>query len=231
MHFSRDFIIGIINRCPLFAGKNEDEIDSILNCTPHSINRYGKSSYIVQTQGKMPLLHIILSGTVEIHRPLMTGNTLCIDTRTTGDMFGGAVILGGENEGYPCNVLASEPVWLLQIHRRDLLNLLLIDGDISRNLYSIFSHRVYDANTKIELLSYSAINRKIAYYLTVMTQADQSGAVTLPFTKTKWAEFLNVSRPSLMRELKVLSEEGYISIKGRTVEIRNRDKLDNLLLF
>jgi len=223
-------MIGILKRCSLFSGKEKEDIDGILNSTPHSVNRYEKSSYIVLTQGKSPLLHIILSGTVEIHKTLMTGNTLCIDTRTTGDMFGGAVILGGEDEGYPCNIVATEPVWLLQIHRKDLLNLLLSDGEISQNLYSIFSNRVYEANTKIELLSYSSISRKIAYYLTVMTKADSSGAVTLPFTKSKWAEFLNVSRPSLMRELKVLCAAGYISIKGRTVEIRNRQKMDELLL-
>jgi CRP-like cAMP-binding protein len=53
--------------------------------------------------------------------------------------------------------------------------------------------------------------------------------IHLPFSKKTWAEYLNVSRPSLYRELKKLDDDQAIEINKNNISILNKQKLENLL--
>lgn len=53
--------------------------------------------------------------------------------------------------------------------------------------------------------------------------------VVLPFTKTTWAEYLNVSRTSLSRELKNLCEQNVIKMNGSNIVLTQRELLESLL--
>ena len=50
-----------------------------------------------------------------------------------------------------------------------------------------------------------------------------------PESISRWAMLMNVSRPSLHRELKKLEEQGIISCKDSTVTIHNTESLQNVL--
>jgi DNA-binding Lrp family transcriptional regulator len=62
-------------------------------------------------------------------------------------------------------------------------------------------------------------------------QASQTGkkSICIPGSISRWAMLINVSRPSLHRELKKLEEQGIISCKDATVTIRNAEALQNVL--
>ena len=51
----------------------------------------------------------------------------------------------------------------------------------------------------------------------------------IPFPKATWAEYLNVSRPSLSRELKFLCEQGVIKMNKNKIVILRKDLLESLL--
>ena len=62
-------------------------------------------------------------------------------------------------------------------------------------------------------------------------QIRQSGKTTvkIPDSMSKWAMIMNVSRPSLHREIKKLEEDGIIRYTGKTIEVLNPDKLQSVL--
>ena len=62
-------------------------------------------------------------------------------------------------------------------------------------------------------------------------QARQSGkdSVRIPDSVSKWAMLMNVSRPSLHRELKKLEEEGIVSYSSGVVKILDADGLQEVL--
>ena len=51
----------------------------------------------------------------------------------------------------------------------------------------------------------------------------------MPFSKAKWSEYMNVSRPSLLRELKDLSREGILTVENSIIRILDKDKLEEYL--
>ena len=62
-------------------------------------------------------------------------------------------------------------------------------------------------------------------------QARQTGKkeVRIPGSVSKWAMLLNVSRPSLHRELKRLEEDGIISCAAPMITILDDDALKDVL--
>jgi DNA-binding Lrp family transcriptional regulator len=46
---------------------------------------------------------------------------------------------------------------------------------------------------------------------------------------SKWAMIMNVSRPSLHREMKKLEKDGIIRYTGKTIEVLNPDELQSVL--
>jgi CRP-like cAMP-binding protein len=113
-----------------------------------------------------------------------------------------------------------------------MLDLISRDPILLENLLRSISNRVLLLNLKTELLSYSSIQKKIAFSLLyLMDDYSCNDKITLPYSKKKWAEYLNVSRTSLFRELKEVCEKKIIHIDSKTITILNRDSLENLLHF
>ena len=100
---------------------------------------------------------------------------------------------------------------------------------ISENILRAFANNLFNFERRLELFSYSSIQKKIAFFLLNDIENTDRSEVYLPFTKNKWAEYLNVSRPSLYRELKKLSENRFIKINKNKITILNKDGLMRLI--
>lgn len=81
----------------------------------------------------------------------------------------------------------------------------------------------------MELFSLYSIQKKIAFSLLNDFPMDEKQTISIPFSKTTWAEYLNVSRTSLSRELKILHAQEVISMKGNKIRILQIDMLESLL--
>ena len=87
----------------------------------------------------------------------------------------------------------------------------------------------YMLQQRLELMSYNGIAQKAAFWL--LLQARQSGkdSVRIPDSVSKWAMLMNVSRPSLHRELKKLEEEGIVSCSSGIIRILDAVALEEVL--
>lgn len=66
--------------------------------------------------------------------------------------------------------------------------------------------------------------RICTYFARLYKQSDNF-IMTIPFNRNGLAEFLNVSRPSLSRELGRMEDEGLIHMEGNTIEILEIDEI------
>lgn len=72
-------------------------------------------------------------------------------------------------------------------------------------------------NTRIELLTKRSIRDKLLYYFQFL-RGRTSMSFTIPFSYTDLADYLNVERSALMRELKNLCDEGVIERNGSHIK-------------
>ena len=79
--------------------------------------------------------------------------------------------------------------------------------------------------TKIEYLSYRTLRARISAFLLDHLRESGRGKFDLPYTRAEFADFLNVSRPSLSREMGRMQKEGIIRFHRRHVEILDANML------
>ena len=74
-----------------------------------------------------------------------------------------------------------------------------------------------------------SIPKKIAFSLLNDFSIAENQTIYLPFSKTTWAEYLNVSRTSLSRELKIMCDQKIISMNKNEIRILQAERLETLL--
>ena len=72
---------------------------------------------------------------------------------------------------------------------------------------------------RIELLTKRSTRDKLIGYLTLLSTRTLSKTFSLPFSLTDLADYLSVDRSAMMRELKLLKEEGFIEKNGNKITL------------
>lgn len=218
----------VLEKSSLFAHMTAAELRKILEETPHHIQCYDKGETILHLMEPAEKIGVILEGRVEAQKSFPNGSQVNVSVRVPGDMIGPAAVFS-RNQKYPCDIVSLEPVTVMMFKRDDLLGLLQKDVKILENFTRELASAAYMLQQRLELFSYNGIAQKAAFWL--LTRARQTGKdqVPVPGSVSKWALLLNVSRPSLHRELKRMEADGMISYSPPVIKILDAKALQNVL--
>lgn len=220
-------IIEALNKCIIFRGLDIIKIQDILSKTKYQVRRYSRNEFICREDQFAANIGIIITGCIEIQKVLASGNLICISHKNTGDFFGCAVAFSSENI-YPCDVFSRAHSKILFLPKISIFDMCK-ESLIAENLFNALANKILYYEKRLELFSYSSIQKKIAFFLLNEIKASSDYMVILPYTKKTWAEYLNVSRPSLCRELKKLCNNNIIKIGAAKIFILNEVALIDLL--
>jgi len=218
----------VLEKSSLFSGVPAAELREDLEGTPHHIQCYDKGETIFHLMESATRIGIILEGRVEAQKTFPNGSQVNVSIRSPGELIGPAAVFS-KSRTYPCDIVALEPATIIMFRRDDLLLLMQRDLRILENLTTEIASATYMLQQRLELLSYNGIAQKAAFWL--LMQARQSGKNTVKIldSVSKWAMLMNVSRPSLHRELKRLEAKNIISYSPPTITILNQDMLQDVL--
>ena len=218
----------VLETSSLFAGIPAKELRDDLESAPHHIQCYDKGETIFFLMEEASRVGIVLEGHVQAQKAFPNGSQVNVSLRGPGEVIGPAAVFSAARK-YPCDVVAAEPVTVMMFRREDMLCLMQKDVRILENLMTEIASATYMLQQRLELLSYNGIAQKAAFWL--LTQARQTGnnQVMIPESVSKWAMMMNVSRPSLHRELKKLDEQGIISYAPPVIRIISTETLQEVL--
>lgn len=218
----------VLEKSTLFAGMSAAEIRKALEETPHHIQCYEKDETILHLMDPATKIGIILEGSVEAQKSFPNGSQVNVSVRRSGELIGPAAVFSAGRK-YPCDIVSLEPVTVMMFRKEDLLELLQKNTRALENFISEIASATYMLQQRLELFSYSGIAQKAAFWL--LTQARQTGKdkIRIPGSVSKWAMLMNVSRPSLHRELKRLETEGMIEYAPPVVKINDAEALQEVL--
>lgn len=220
-------LVEALSRCSMFEGLSKTRIDLVLSGVHYLTREYGKNELICREEQLSESVGVIVFGCVEVQKVLASGNLICIFHKDVGDLFGGAVAFSTETI-YPCDVFSRADSKVLFFPKQSVLEMCR-DALVAENLLKSFANRILYYEKRLELFSCSSIKVKVARFLIDELSSSGHTVVRLRFTKKTWAEYLNVSRPSLSRELKKLCDDGVIGLNGDSISILDRRALVGLL--
>ena len=218
----------ILEKSTLFQGVEANVLRGYLEETPHHIQCYDKEETIFHLMNPALRIGIIQKGRVEAQKSFPNGSQVNVSVRGPGEMIGPAAVFS-KSQRYPCDIVALEPATLMMLRKEDLLSLMQKDVKILQNFTTEIASATYMLQQRLELLSYSGIAQKAAFWLLMQVRQTGKTAVQIPDSMSRWAMIMNVSRPSLHREMKKLEEEGIIRYEGKNIYVLDPDGLQAVL--
>ncbi|CDB90407.1 putative uncharacterized protein [Clostridium sp. CAG:253] len=227
-----DSIIQALSKSALCKEFAQDELLSLLEENNTEIKKYEKGSFVFE-EGDVPdRLYVLIYGLVEVSKLTFSGKKILITTiENPGDMFAEVYMFMGKSK-YDMSAQTGEESLILSISSEFFENIsyntnALAAEKIRKNLMSIFAMKAYNLSGKVRLLGCGSIREKISLYL--IENQTPSGEIAKNPSREELADYLNVTRPSLSRELGNMEKEGIIRLDGRKIVIVSQEKLEEYL--
>ena len=217
-----------LKKSSLFSGIPAAELQDILEKTPHHVRSYEKGQTVFHVMEPAAQIGVILAGCAEVKKSYPNGSQVNVSLRGPGEIIGAAAAFS-KGRKYPCDIVAAEPVTVMLFRRDALLKLMHRDARIMENLVTEIASAAYMLHQRLELFSYSGIAQKAAFWLLMQARRTKSAAVQIPGSVSGWAMQMNVSRPSLHRELKRLEEQSVIAYAPPVIRILDPEALQEVL--
>lgn len=220
--------MGVLLKCPLFKGMQPDQLKSVLSCLKPKVGSYARNECVAVVGEKITGMGIVLSGDVVVSSENIAGNRTIIAVDGPGEMFGEMAAFSG-SDLWPSTVMARSSCEVMFLPAEKIVNSCESACASHRmmisNMLRIISNKALALHRKVEYLAIKSMREKISTYL--LEQYKRVGKTTfiLPLKRNELADFLNVSRPSLSREMSRLMEEGIIDFHRASIKIKDLDSL------
>ncbi|WP_024831573.1 Crp/Fnr family transcriptional regulator [Ruminiclostridium josui] len=225
-------ITEVLLNCELFENFSSEKIISILECFNPKIYSYNKGDYIVMAGSRYHGMGILLEGNGVVTKENAAGNRVMMNLIKPGSIFGEVIAFSG-TEKWPSNVQAQTNCRVMFIENEMILNqcseACSHHSQLIRNLLKSVSTRAIMLNRRVEYLSMKGINSKIASFLLEYMEKAGSNTFRLPVNRNEMAEFLNISRPSMSREMGIMRDKGIIEFHKEAIKIIDVEKLIRMI--
>lgn len=223
----------ILSRCPLFSGIKESEYKTLLSCIQSYTKTYRGNEYILLTGNEINYVGIVLGGSVEIIKENPAGARHIIDFLGASHLFGEGIVCTAERIA-PVSVRAKEDCQILFIPYERIIkscgNSCTFHLNLIKNMMLILGEKNYYLNRKIELLMLKGMREKLSAYLLYESQRYGSLTFRIIPNRNELAEYLNVSRTSMCRELARMKDLGLLDYYQNSFKLLSVEGLNSCLM-
>lgn len=214
--------LDVIGNSALFEGVEPQNIEEMLKCLTPIVRHYRKNDMITIAGEPFNGIGILLKGDASVSKETPSGNRMVIHMLKPGDMFG-EMIAFSDYSVWPATVQALGEAAALFIPREKIIcecqRLCPWHRTIIQNMLKIVSNRAVMLNKKLDFLTIKSIRGKLCALFLEQYQKEGRTTFTLSMNRNQMADFLNVSRPSMSRELSRMKEEGLIDYHLSSIKL------------
>lgn len=190
-------------------------------CSKVQIKNFAKNDTITTYIEKRNQVCILLEGEADFIRYDYNGNKTIIGHFVKNDIFG--EIFYPTNTNNELFVLAKKNCKVLFYIYDNIFNKCKKNCAFHKELYDNFNklllNNIIDLNTRIEHLTKRNTRDKLLSYFNLKSSKTHSKTISLPFSYTDLADYLNVDRSAMMRELKFLEDDGFIKRNSNSITL------------
>lgn len=214
-------MMDFISKTALFQGCSEEDIFTMAKHLDFRTNRYRKGEVILSAGSIVTDIGLVLSGSVRIEHTDLWGNKSILGITPAGGVFAESyacipnepmLVDAAANED--CKILfisvpklfAPCPAWGCQ--SRLIQNLLAISA--GKNL--LLSKRSLHTSPK-------TIRGRLLSYFSQEALAQGSRKITIPFDRQQLADYLNLDRSALSKELGKMKRDGLMEYRKNVFEL------------
>ena len=217
-----------IKKCALFRNINEENFVHLLSCLDSTVKTVKENEYIFFAGDKVNQVGIVLEVAVEVMKENLAGNKHIVAFLGPSDMFAEGIVCT-LNRISPVTVRAREMSKVLCIPYERITkscgNVCSFHISLIQNMMAVLGEKNINLNHKLELLTLKGMREKIASFLIKEAKNKGTSIFNILLNRNEMADYLNVSRTSMCRELTRMKDEGLIDYYGHSFKILDRERL------
>ncbi|HMM23019.1 MAG TPA: Crp/Fnr family transcriptional regulator [Selenomonadales bacterium] len=221
-------LVNVLAATPLFAGIAPDVLAVMLGCLQPKLSTHSKNSFIAVEGEPFSGLGILLAGEAAVVKENVAGSRSVLTVLGQGDMFGEMIAFSART-AWPASVFAQSECSVVLLPPEKITGTCpqACDGhhQLVHNMLLIVSERALMLNRKVEYLTIKGMRTKIVTYLLEQHKLQGKKTFILPLKRNDMADFLNVSRTALSRELGRLRDEGLIDFFRSSIKLQDIENL------
>lgn len=214
--------MNFISKTALFRGCSEEDIRNMSEYLDFRTNKYRKENIILGMGSIVTDIGLVLSGSVRIEHTDLWGNKSILGIIPAGGVFA---------ESYAC--IPNEPMMVDAVANEDCDILFLSvprlftpcsvcasQNRIIHNLVMISAGKNLQLSRRSLHTSPKTIRGRLSSYFSQQVSAQGSSKIVIPFNRQQLADYLNLDRSALSKELGKMRNEGLIEYNRNTFVLK-----------
>lgn len=207
----------------LFRNISCASIDAMMNCFRPEIRKFKKGDTILVFEPELKSLCVLLSGRAHLYCVDSEGEYTLLENYGENDIFGEVFTMPYSGLGYVAEADCDCSVMFIKmssVYGR-CSNACEHHTMINKNLFAITAKKAQMLALRINMISKKTVRQKLLSYFDYLTEKTNSRSFETELSLSQLANYLCVDRTSLMRELRLMREEGLIRSSGRKIVLLN----------
>ncbi len=176
-------------------------------------------------EGDLPrYLYLLNEGKVKLYKSNDYGKEYIIRIVKSGEFFGYTSLI--KDAPYEITAAVMEDVKLQLVPKEDFLQLLHADRNVSSRFVKMLAENITEKEEQLLQLAYDSIRKRVAEAL--LTLSKKEGKDTFDILREDLAQIVGTAKESVIRMVSEFKNDGYIEVKGGTIKIIDKEKLENM---
>jgi len=196
-------------------------IDSMISCFKPEQRSFKKGDTIIVYEQELQYLCVLLSGRAHLYCVDSEGEYTLLENYGPNDIFGEVFTLPNSSLGYVAEADTDCTVLFIKmgsIYGR-CSNACDHHTKINGNLFRLSAKKAQMMALRINMISKKTVRQKLMSYFDYLREKTGSNSFETELSLSQLANYMCVDRTSLMRELRLMREEGIISSSGRKITL------------
>ena len=223
-----DKTISVLQQSSLFEKIEKESIGHLLNCLGIQVKSYEEQHIIIELESCVNEISVVIEGEVELVKENRLGDRMIVGILGEGQIFG---------EGIVCTKKRLSPVTVRTKTKAKIAvvpyeKIIMTCGErcsfhkqLIQNMLYVLGEKNYHLNQKIDYLILKGMREKLALYLLEQSYREGKASFSIGLNRNDLAEYLNVSRSAMSRELSRMKEEGLIDYYKNSFKIIDEARL------
>ncbi|MCL2634330.1 MAG: Crp/Fnr family transcriptional regulator [Oscillospiraceae bacterium] len=212
-----------MERLPLFDGLNRVEIRNVYECFGGEIREYAKGEIVIHEGDEVKRFGVVLGGQAHSLKNDVSGKSYIVTVLREGGYIG-ILLAGSAGRRSPVTVVATDRLTVMFLPFNKLVRLCnkncSVHARVILNFIGGISQKAMLLHERNDCLIKTTIREKVMTYLTIQSQGISMGKpFEIPLDREELAQYLNVDRSALSRELSKMKKENIIDYYKSTFRI------------
>lgn len=213
----------LVSRTALFHGCSEDDIKKLLHCLDSTTYKYGKGDAIYWAGTAVTSIGLVLSGSVQIESNDIWGNRSILGVTDPGDIFAEAYACV-PNEPLIVSVIANADCEILFLNVEKMFQLCAdacpSHNQLIRNLITIGARKNLQLSHRMFHISSKTIRGRLMSFFSEQAAIQGRTKIVIPFDRQQLADYLNLDRSALSKELGKMKKDGLLEYHKNTFDLK-----------